>query len=124
MASVADVMSRQLVTSDESATLGEAAAVMAQRRVGSILILSGERLAGIFSERDIVRALSHSHDAVRDPIGHWMTRRPVTIGPDATAEEALERMLAGGFRHLPVVEGEHLVGMVSMRDLSAAGLKR
>jgi len=120
MATVAELMSRQLVTSDESATLGEAAAVMAQRRVGSILILTAERLTGIFSERDIVRALSQSHDAVRDPVGHWMTRQPVTIGPDASAEEALEKMLAGGFRHLPVLEGEKLVGMVSMRDLSAA----
>jgi CBS domain-containing protein len=120
MATVAELMSRQLVTSDGSATLGEAASVMAQRRVGSVLVLEGERLAGIFSERDIVRALSHSHDAVRDPVAHWMTQRPVTIGPDASAEEALEKMLKGGFRHLPVVEGERLVGMVSMRDLSAA----
>ena len=120
MATVAALMSRQLVTSDGTATLGEAAAVMAQRRVGSILVLEGERLAGIFSERDIVRALSHSHDAVRDPVAHWMTQRPVTIGPDASVEEALEKMLAGGFRHLPVLEGERLVGMVSMRDLSKA----
>jgi CBS domain-containing protein len=120
MATVADLMSRELVTSEETATLGEAAAVMAQRRVGSILILEGGRLAGIFSERDIVRALSQSHDAVRDPVGHWMTRRPVTIGPDAGAEEALDKMLEGGFRHLPVMEGERLVGMVSMRDLSRA----
>ena len=120
MAIVAELMSRQLVTSDGTATLGEAAAVMAQRRVGSILVLDGERLAGIFSERDIVRALSQSHDAVRDPVEHWMTHRPQTIGPDASAEEALERMLAGGFRHLPVMEGERLVGMVSMRDLSKA----
>jgi CBS domain-containing protein len=120
MATVAELMSRQLVTSDGTATLGEAAAVMAQRRVGSILVLEDERLAGIFSERDIVRALSHSHDAVRDPVAHWMTQRPVTIGPDASAEEALEKMLKGGFRHLPVLEGEQLVGMVSMRDLSKA----
>jgi CBS domain-containing protein len=120
MATVAELMTRQLVTSDGSATLGEAASVMAQRRVGSILVLEGERLAGIFSERDIVRALSQSHDAVRDPVAHWMTQRPITIGPDASAEEALEKMLKGGFRHLPVLEGERLVGMVSMRDLSAA----
>jgi len=120
MATVAELMSRQLVTSEDTATLGEAAAVMAQHRVGSILVVDGQRLEGIFSERDIVRALSHSHDAVRDPVAHWMTRQPVTIGPDASAEEALEKMLAGGFRHLPVLEGERLVGMVSMRDLSKA----
>src|SRR5437764_13610076 len=120
MATVAERRSGQLVTSEDAATRGEAAAVMAQRRVGSILIVEGERLAGIFSERDIVRAISHSHDAVRDPVAHWMTRRPVTIGPDASAEEALEKMLAGGFRHLPVLQGERLVGMVSMRDLSKA----
>jgi len=117
---VREVMSVELVTVEPSASVMEAARVMSVARVGSALVLEGEALAGIFTERDILRALGHTHaDAGRvSPVSKWMTRDPVTIGADASVGEALDRMLEGGFRHLPVMEGTILVGIVSMRDLA------
>jgi CBS domain-containing protein len=93
---------------------------MAERRVGSALVMEGDSLVGIFTERDIVRALSQDFDAPGHPIAHWMTADPMTTSPDASAEDALDTMLSRGFRHLPVLEGGKVLGVVSIRDLSAA----
>jgi CBS domain-containing protein len=120
MASVREVMSSQLIAVDPQTTVAEAATIMGGKHVGSALVMEGDRLAGIFTERDIVRALGEHFDAAGHPVSHWMTARPSTIGPDATTDEALDRMLKGGFRHLPVVDGEHVVGMLSLRDVAAA----
>ncbi len=106
MTAVREVMTEQLVTVEPSTSV--AAAVM----------------EGIFTERDLVRALSYDiRAATSQPVGQWMTRNPVTVGPEANVEQALEIMLAGHFRHLPVTEGESLVGIVSIRDLSRAALR-
>ena len=113
-------MSADLITVEPTTTVAEAATVMGGKHVGSALVMDGDTLEGIFTERDIVRALGEHFDAAGHPVSHWMTRRPATIGPDATAEEALDRMLSGGFRHLPVLEGERVVGMLSLRDVAAA----
>lgn len=114
-------MSTELVTADPSVNLMEAARVMSAGRAGSVLLLQDGSLVGIFTERDILRALAHHSkaDAARvSSVSQWMARDPVTIGPDATVGEAMELMLSGGFRHLPVMEGDALVGVVSMRDLA------
>ena len=113
-------MTKELVTVKSDATVAEAATVMGERKVGSALVIDDEELVGIFTERDIVRALSQDFDAPGHPITHWMTRDPLTISPEMTVKEALDVMLTRGFRHLPVVEGQMPVGMVSMRDLSRA----
>ncbi len=120
MAMVREVMSDNVITVDAEATVAEAATVMGGKRVGSALIMDGDRIAGIFTERDIVRALGEHFDAAGHTVSNWMTRNPATIGPDATTDEALSRMLAGGFRHLPVVDDDRVVGMLSMRDLAGA----
>jgi CBS domain-containing protein len=91
--------------------------------VGAVLVMGKGRPEGIFTERDLVRALSHDIGAASEPVAQWMTRNPVTVGPEATVEQALEIMLAGHFRHLPVMEGDSLVGVVSIRDLSRATLR-
>jgi CBS domain-containing protein len=117
---VRDVMTQVVLTADTGTTIAEAASLIAQRRVGSALVVDGQRLLGIFTERDIVKALSQDASATHQAIGHWMTRNPQTISSDATVDEALRRMLDGGFRHLPVVDDERMVGMISMRDLSRA----
>jgi CBS domain-containing protein len=83
-------------------------------------VMEGGKLVGIFTERDIVRALSQDFDAPGHAISHWMTRDPRTIPPSASVEDALQTMFAGGFRHLPVAEGDEILGVVSMRDLSRA----
>jgi CBS domain-containing protein len=118
MATVRDVMKTSLHSVDPSETVGEAVAVMAQHRIGSVLVMQGDRLLGIFTERDTVRALSQAHDAARHEIISWMTHDPKTAAPEMDTEDALRTMLDNGFRHLPVVEGGRVVGMVSMRDLA------
>jgi CBS domain-containing protein len=115
---VGNAMSQVVLTADSGTTIAEVASLMAQRRVGSALVLDGDRLVGIFTERDIVRALSQDASAAGQGIGHWMTRDPETISPDATVDQALARMLEGHFRHLPVLDGDRLVGVLSMRDIS------
>jgi CBS domain-containing protein len=118
MPKVREVMATDLHAVSRSEPIGEAVAVMAQHRVGSVLVMEDDRLVGIFTERDTVRALSLSHDAARHEVGAWMTPDPMTVAPDVDTDEALHTMLDNGFRHLPVVEGGKVVGMVSMRDLA------
>ena len=119
MATVREVMSTALHYVSPTTTVGEAVALMAQHRIGSTLVMEGTRLVGIFTERDTVRALSHSHDAPAHEVSSWMTRDPLTAEPGDSVEQALQTMLDHNFRHLPVVEGEDVVGIVSIRDLAA-----
>ena len=120
MTTVREVMSTELITVAPSAMMSQAVGTMSKAGVGSVLVLEGGALLGIFTERDVVRAFDQLHaDPARvSPISKGMTRDPKTIDPDATVGEAMDRMLDGGFRHLPVMEGESLVGIVSMRDLA------
>ncbi len=120
MTTVGEIMSKDLITVDPESTVAEAATVMGEHHAGSALVMGADSLHGIFTERDIVRALGEHFDAAGHPVSHWMTRNPVTIGSDADVHDALERMLTGGFRHLPVMDGDHVVGLVSMRDLTKA----
>lgn len=121
MTTVAKAMSAQLVTMSASSSLAEAASVMSQKRVGSVLIVEGERLVGILTERDIVRAISHDIGAPRDAIAHWMSAKPKTVSPGTSLEEARDLMDKNHIRHLPVAEGGRLLGMLSMRDLIKLG---
>jgi CBS domain-containing protein len=121
LTTVATAMSTTLVTMSSASSLAEAASVMSQKRVGSVLILDGEQLAGILTERDIVRAISHDIGAPRDEIAHWMSAAPKTVSPASTLEEARDLMDRSHIRHLPVTEGTRLVGMLSMRDLIKVG---
>lgn len=116
---IRDVMSSELVTVPPGATVAEAAAVMSARHVGSALVLddAGE-LGGIFTERDILRALGSDFDAAAHTVAEWMSKDPSTIDAGAQVTDALDRMLQGGFRHLPVLDAGALVGVVSIRDLS------
>jgi CBS domain-containing protein len=124
MTTVREVMSTTLTIVEPSATVAEAATVMGGHRVGSALVMDGGRLSGIFTERDILKALSQDFDAPGHPVAHWMTRDPVTIAPETPVEDALDMMLAKGFRHLPIAEGDRVVGVVSLRDLSRAASGR
>jgi CBS domain-containing protein len=119
MPTVREVMRSELITVGPGAPVMEAARAMYSGGAGSALVLDDGRLVGIFTERDIMRALARESDAGRSShVERWMTPDPATIEPEATVGEALDRMLAGHFRHLPVVEGGVVVGMVSMRDLA------
>jgi CBS domain-containing protein len=121
MKTVGEVMARSLVTLEETATLTQAAEAMAGRRVGSALVVRGERLVGIITERDVLRAVaSHGVDGT---VGEWMTRHPETVDADETTQQAAVVMIHGGFRHLPVLDGGAPVGIVSIRDLMRVALE-
>jgi CBS domain-containing protein len=116
MPAVDTIMARDLLRVDGRATLVEAAARMNERGVGAVLVFEGERLSGILTERDVLRAVAA--DSVGGAtVADWMTRAPETIEPSESASQAAALMLHGGFRHLPVVEGDRVVGVVSIRDL-------
>lgn len=104
-------------------TVKDAIDVMAREHVGSALIMSDGRLAGIFTERDAVsRVLAQGRDPATTPLSAVMTGKPLTVRPQATAMEALRVLRDGGFRHLPVVDEGILVGVVSLRDFVGAEL--
>lgn len=109
-------MSRDLVRVDEDTTIEDAAVHMSERRVGSALIFDGERLLGILTERDVLRVVG-ARALAGARVAEWMTRHPETVGAEESVEQAGVLMLHGGFRHLPVVDGNDVVGIVSIRDL-------
>jgi CBS domain-containing protein len=121
MTTVRDIMSKDLVAVEPSSTVAEAATLMGERHVGSALVLEGGRAAGIFTERDVLRALASDFDAAHHPVADWMTHDPMTVDADTDVRAARDLMLAGGFRHLPVTLENDLVGIVSLRDISRAG---
>jgi CBS domain-containing protein len=120
MATVRDIMSRDLVTVEPGATVAEAATLMGGHGVGSALVLDGGAAAGIFTERDILRALASDFDAAHHPVADWMTHDPVTVEAGTDVAVARDLMLERGFRHLPVTDDGVLVGIVSLRDLSSS----
>jgi CBS domain-containing protein len=99
------------------ASLSEAASLMRAGEFGSIAIYEGDRLAGILTETDLVRAVADHRDPASTTVSEYMSLDPVTAGLDEDSMEVAERMVSNGFRHLPVVEQGRLIGMVSARDL-------
>jgi CBS domain-containing protein len=121
MTTVAEVMTTDLVSVDPSTNLIQAVGAMSGAKSGSVLVLDGGSLVGIFTERDVMRALAYAGNADRarvSTVERWMSQDPVTVHPSAPVADALNQMLFGGFRHLPVVERDRVVGVVSMRDLA------
>ena len=109
-------MSRDLLTVEPALALGEVARRMVAKDVGAVVVLDGDELVGILTERDVLRAVA---DGISDDtrVADRMTRQPDTIDPDESMQQAAVLMIHGGFRHLPVVEGGAVVGMLSIRDL-------
>jgi CBS domain-containing protein len=112
---VEKTMSTRLLTIEPSQALQEAAHQMADRRVGAILVTEGNKLVGILTERDVLRAVGKG--TIEGSVADWMTRDPMTVGPEATNGEAAMLMIHGGFRHVPICDHDKLVGIVSIRDL-------
>ncbi len=112
------VAEQVLATFPRSASVRDAAMTMAERRIGAVLVVEDGRLVGIFTERDVVtRVVARGGDPDRTTLGEVMTPDPDTIGPDDSVAYALERMSQAGYRHLPVIDGGELIGIVSIRDL-------
>ena len=110
-------MSRDLLTVAPEDTLGEAAEKMAGRGVGAALVMDAGRLVGILTERDLLAAVAARVQTSAAPVGEWMTEKPLTVPEAASIERAASIMVTRGFRHLPIVDGERTVGIVSLRDV-------
>jgi len=105
-------------TVDCKSTLRDAIKLMANKGVGAVLILDGEKITGIFSERDYVRESAKVDGlSLTTPINNLMTHLVFYIQPDATVDECMALMTEKKFRHLPVVENEKLVGLISIGDV-------
>jgi CBS domain-containing protein len=124
MAILREVMSTSVVTATPQTPLTQAAAAMVAAGVGSAVVMQGTFLAGIVTERDVLRAAASGEDLRKSEVSEWMTPDPQAAGPDTAAEDAAQIMLLNGFRHLPVVEGRTVCGLVTLRDLFAARIRR
>jgi CBS domain-containing protein len=117
---VGDCMIPDVISVSLKTNLDKAAQAMMERRVGAAIVMDQDRVAGIVTERDLMRAVANGLVPWTTPVGECMTRKPRTITPFTTAGAALSLMMAHGFRHLPVLEDGKLVGIVSMRALASA----
>jgi CBS domain-containing protein len=103
---------------DGGDSVRDASRYMTERRVGAVAVLDGDRLSGIVSERDIMgRVVAAGRDLDQTRVGDVMTRELVVAHAADTHEDGLRMMKQAGCRHLPVVEGDRLIGMISQRDL-------
>ena len=108
-----------VVTIEPTVDLAAAVKLLTERHIGSVVILGADhRIVGILSERDIVRALAeHGPTGLSEPVGQVMTRDVKTCSEEDTIEGLMSRMTTGKFRHMPVVQQEKLIGIVSIGDV-------
>jgi CBS domain-containing protein len=118
VATVAELMTKEVVTVDPADTVGEAAEKMIDARIGAVLVSDFGSVIGILTERDVLRAVAHRTHSSEARVRQWMTREVVTVPPSMDADEAARTMLERNFRHLPVLDNGRPVGIVSMRDLA------
>ena len=119
VANILSVKGREVVTTQPHRTMAEVARLLADKGIGAVLVTGADgELLGIASERDIVRAVSRVGASVlEDAISRHMTTRVVSTRPDSSVMSVMEDMTAGRFRHMPVLENGHLVGLVSIGDV-------
>lgn len=115
MSTLGEIVRPNYITVAPEDTLGEVAERMRAQNVGAVIVKDYGRLIGILTERDMLRAMAARVHTSEARVRQWMTEGPITAAPDMTAEDAAEVMLSHGFRHLPVVEGATVLGIVSLR---------
>jgi CBS domain-containing protein len=118
VATILAAKGRDVVTIEPSASLADAANLLAEKRIGAVLVLGADRrIVGILSERDIVRALAErGADVLGEPVSVTMTRKVSTCNETQLISNVMERMTAGKFRHMPVIDQGQPVGMISIGD--------
>jgi len=114
---VSEVMSTSPVTAVPSETIAEAAGRMSDRRVGSVVVVDGDRPIGILTERDLVRFGASGANSEGTKVSEWMTEAPDCVAPDVSVQDAFDSLAEHGYRHIPVVDDGKLVGVVSLRDI-------
>jgi CBS domain-containing protein len=125
IAAILEKKGHEVASVPTNATVREAVALLAERRIGAIPVTDGGSVAGIFSERDVIQCLSSDGAAVLDwPVARVMTAPAITIEPSVGVLAALSQMSRRRIRHLPVVEQGWLTGIVSIGDLVAYRIAR
>ena len=114
---VSDLQHHELFTAQADESLDVAADRMNWHQVGALPVLEGQHLVGIITERDVTAAMAEGADPVITPVSDYMTPAPEVLRPDSDLADAAHLMLELGIRHLPIVRGGHLVGVLSIRDL-------
>jgi CBS domain-containing protein len=120
MATLSDVMRTEFIVVAPEDTLGEVAEKMTALNVGSVVVKDFGKLIGILTERDLLKAMAARVHSSEARVRQFMTEDPVTAWPEMDVDEAQRLMLDKGFRHLPVLEGDEVVGVVSLRRVVAA----
>jgi CBS domain-containing protein len=121
---VSDLQHHELSTAQADESLDVAADRMNWHQVGALPVLEGQRLVGIITERDITAAMAEGADPVVDRVSDYMTPAPEVLQPDSELADAAHLMLELGIRHLPIVQGGRLVGVLSIRDVLDADTHR
>jgi len=115
---ILDTKGHQIMSVPPDAAMSEAIKLLSERRIGAVLVMSQGRIDGILSERDIVRVLGERDAAVlEEPVSAVMTRKVVSCRPNDTVSAIMEMMTLGKVRHLPVLDGERVVGLISIGDV-------
>jgi len=124
MASIGEIMTKDVYTTTGETPVVAAAQAMVKGRFGSAVIVEAGWLVGILTERDVLRAAASGKDLSATPVSEWMTKDPQTATAEMESEEAAQIMAANGFRHLPVMDGKNVLGVVSLRDVMGARIGR
>jgi CBS domain-containing protein len=120
MSTLGELMHDTFVSVAPEDTIGEAAQKMVDAGRGAAAVSDFGRLIGILTDRDVMRSVAARTHSSEERVRAWMTPDPITAGPDMTAEEAAQVMLDNGFRHLPVVDGDRPIGIISIRAVLRA----
>ncbi len=120
MSTLGELMHDTFVSVAPEDTIGEAAQKMMDAGRGAAAVSDFGRLVGILTDRDVLRSVAARTHSSEERVRSWMTPEPITVGPDVTAEQAAEIMLEHGFRHLPIVEGQRPIGIISIRTVLRA----
>ena len=115
MSTIGEIIGPTYIEVAPEDTLGEVAEKMRAQNVGAVVVKDYGKLIGILTERDMLRAMAARVHTSEARVRQWMTEDPVTASPDMTTQDAAEVMLSHGFRHLPVVDGPNVLGIVSLR---------
>jgi CBS domain-containing protein len=118
---IADLINdRDIITVNPELTVREASRLMAEKRIGAVVVLEDAEVAGIFTERDLLnRVVGADRDPDATTLAEVMTTNPTTVTPADTIEDVVAWMLSGRYRHLPVLDDGHLIGIVSQGDVMA-----
>ena len=120
---IVQVMSKPVRTVESSENLSAALVLMDKHDIGNVVVVEGQKLVGIVTERDVVRRILKDSRVIQEPVKQVMSKPVITASPDSTVQEALEIMTKNKIRQLPVVQGSNLIGIVTDKDLMRSVLR-